>query len=50
MPPEPFVSLAKAPPAKRSEISYGKENEIIGHFRVLLCLCFKTSLSAKHFI
>ena len=22
----------------------------IGHFRVLLCLCFKTSLSAKPFI
>ena len=29
MPPEPFVSLAKAPSAKRSEIGYGKENEII---------------------
>ena len=24
--------------------------ERIGHFRVLLCLCFKTSLSAKPFI
>ena len=23
---------------------------VIGHFRVLLCLCFKTSLSAKPFI
>ena len=27
-----------------------QKGEIIGHFRVLLCLCFKTSLSANPFI
>ena len=25
-------------------------HDVIGHFRVLLCLCFKASLSAKLFI
>ena len=27
-----------------------KRNHTIGHFRVLLCLCFKTSVSAKPFL
>ena len=30
--------------------SRGLSHVAIGHFRVLLCLCFKTSLSAKPFI
>ena len=34
----------------RDEEIISKVSIIIGHFRVLLCLCFKTSLSAKAFL
>ena len=52
MSPEPFVSRAKAPPAKRSEKGYGDENGVGGGAEVLVdllvCLCFyfNTSVSS----
>ena len=39
MSPEPFNSLAKALPTKRSEKGYGDENESTRH---LLCGCKRT--------
>ena len=36
MSPEPFVSRAKAPPAKRSEKGYGDENEPVRDVDVMM--------------
>ena len=46
--PATFVDAADPPFCNQPVMSMS--NKIIGHFRVQLCLCFKTSLSAKPFL
>ena len=44
-----LMDIITSPSAKSNEVKY-KASTTIGHFRVTLCLCFKTSLRAKPFI